>query len=117
MVTYKAFSIITGLLISLVLVLLIRKSRLQGVLFVWWFSIIVLMLIFAFFPTLVNLLGHYFGIAYPPIIISVAGLGLICIKVLSMDIYITKNEIRYKRLAQKMALLETLVKEEKKNSP
>jgi hypothetical protein len=115
-VTYKTFSIIFGILISLVLVILIRRSRLQTVLLVWWIAIIVLMMIFAFFPSLVNLLGHYFGIAYPPIIISVVGLGLICIKVLSMDIYITKNEIRYKQLAQKMAILETLVKEEKKNS-
>jgi len=113
LVTYKIFSIVMGLLISLSLILLIRKSRLQTVHFAWWSAIITLMLIFAFFPTLIDTLGHYFGIAYPPIIISVVGLGLICIKVLSMDTYITKNEIRYKRLAQKMALLETLIKEEK----
>ncbi len=117
MVTYKTFSIIFGILIALILIILIRKSRLQTVLLVWWFAIIALMMMFAFFPSLVDLFGHYFGIAYPPIIISVVGLGLICIKVLSMDIYITKNEIRYKQLAQKMAVLETLVKEEQKNNP
>jgi len=114
LVTYKAFSIIVGLLISVVLILFVRKSRLHSVLFIWWFAIIALMLIFAFFPSLVDLIGLYFGIAYPPIIISVVGLGLICIKVLSMDIYITRNEIRYKQLAQKMAVLETLVKEDNK---
>ncbi len=113
MVTYKTFTIITGLLIAAALLMLVRRSRLHSTLFIWWSAMIALMLIFAFFPELINLLGRYFGVGYPPIIISVAGIGLIFIKILTMDIYITKNEMRYNRLAQKLALLELKIKQEK----
>lgn len=115
MITYKTFSLITGLLIAVILIKLARKSKIHTTHFIWWSSIISFILIFAIFPTLIDIIGRLVGISYPPIIVAVAGLGLMLIKTLTMDIYITQNEIRYKKLAQKMALLEKMVKEQSDN--
>lgn len=111
MVNYRFFTALFGLIVALTLVLLIRRSRLHSSLFIWWSSMIALMLVFAFYPNLINMLGKYFKISYPPVIISVVGLGLVFVKILSMDIYITRNEARYNRLAQKLALLEMEMRE------
>jgi len=94
------------LLITCILILLSRRSRINTIYFLWWGAIISLILIFSFFPALIDIIGKWFGVSYPPVLISVVGLGLILVKTLSMDIYITKNEVRYKTLAQKIALLE-----------
>ncbi len=114
MVTFKLFSLLMGGCVAIVLLLLIRRSRIHSALFIWWISIISLMLVFTFFPGLIDIVGGYLGVSYPPILLSVAGLSVFLVKVLYMDIYITKNEARYKRLAQKMAVLETMLNE--KNS-
>lgn len=111
MISYRFFSIITGVLISLILILLSRRSRINTTYFIWWGAIISIILIFSFFPTLIDIIGKWLGVSYPPVLISIVGLGLILIKTLSMDIYITKNEIRYKTLAQKIALLEKKLKD------
>ena len=94
MVTYKTFSVLIGLAVSGCLLFLVRRSRLHSALIIWWSAIIALMLVFAFFPVLIDVIGKYFHISYPPIMISVIGLGLILIKILSMDVYITRNESR-----------------------
>ena len=106
MITYKLFSLILGLGVAVVMILLARRSKIRFAQFMWWFSTICSVLLFAFFPTLIDVLGKWVGVSYPPTIISILGLGMILIKVFSMDIYITKNEQRYRKLAQKLALFE-----------
>lgn len=113
--TYKTFSFIVGLLISGILLYLIRKSKLHTSLTAWWVTIVIFILGFALYPALIDYIGHFFKVSYPPIIICIVGIGLIIIKVLVMDTYITKNEARYKRLAQKLALLELQIQEKQKN--
>ncbi|MEA2061862.1 MAG: DUF2304 domain-containing protein [Thermodesulfobacteriota bacterium] len=112
MLNHKNFSLITGLVITVILITLARKSKIHSVHFIWWAAITGSILLFAFFPALIDVIGRLFGIAYPPILISVAGIGLVLIKILSMDMYITQNELRYKKLAQKMALLEKKINDQ-----
>ena len=103
---------ILGMIIILILVILARKSKIHTSHFIWWAPLLLLIFMFAFFPTLIDRLGELFTVSYPPIIIIIAGLGLLLIKVLINDIYITKNELRYKKLAQKTALLEKTINEQ-----
>jgi hypothetical protein len=112
MITYKLFSLILGLMVAFVMILLARRSKIRFTQFMWWFSTICSVLIFAFFPTLIDVLGKWVGVSYPPTIISILGLGMILIKVFSMDIYITQNELRYRKLAQKLALFEKRMHDE-----
>lgn len=115
MITYKLFSLILGLFVASVMLLLARRSKIRFSQFVWWFSTIGSILLFAFFPALIDVIGKLVGVSYPPIIISVLGLGMIMIKVFSMDIYITQNELRYRKLAQKMGLLEKRINDQANN--
>jgi len=117
MITYKLFSLILGLLVALVMFLLARRSKIRFAQFMWWFSTICSVLIFAFFPTLIDVLGKWVGVSYPPTLISILGLGMILIKVFSMDIYITQNELRYRKLAQKLALFEKRMHDEASKAP
>jgi len=110
MVNYKIFSSVVGILIVLILIILTRRAKLHTAHLFWWFFIIICILILSFFPTIVDKIGLIFGIGYPPIIVCILGLGAILIKILTMDIYITQNEIRYKKLAQKLAILEKELK-------
>ncbi len=112
MITYKLFSLILGLLVAIVMILLARRSKIRFAQFMWWFSTICSVLIFAFFPALIDVLGKWVGVSYPPTLISILGLGMILIKVFSMDIYITQNELRYRKLAQKLALFEKRMHDE-----
>ena len=116
-ISYETFSALIGLLTALILIILVRRSRLHPFYLGWWFGIICVLLIFSLNPRLINKLGELLGIAYPPIIIAVLGLLAILIKILSMDIYITQSEIRYKKLVQKMVVLEREMQElkEKEN--
>ncbi len=114
-ISYETFSALIGLLTVLILVILVRRSRLHPFYLGWWFGTICVLLIFSLNPRLINKLGELLDIAYPPIIIAVVGLLSILIKILSMDIYITQSEIRYKKLAQKMAVLEREMQELKES--
>lgn len=93
------------------MMILARRSKVRFSQFLWWSSTICTILIFGFFPTLIDILGQLAGVSYPPTLISIVGLGLLLIKVFSMDIYITQNEIRYRKIAQKIALLEKSIRE------
>lgn len=109
MVATKIFSAVTGIFIALILIILVRRSKLNSLYFIWWSLIIAAILVFAFFPNLIDIIGNFLHVSYPPVLISIFGLGMIFIKVLLMDIYITENEMRFKKLAQRMAALELLI--------
>ena len=111
MINYKIFSLILSLSVVLSMMILARRSKVRFSQFLWWSSTICTILIFGFFPTLIDILGQLAGVSYPPTLISIVGLGLLLIKVFSMDIYITQNEIRYRKIAQKIALLEKSIRE------
>ena len=111
MINYKIFSLILSLFVALMMIILARRSKVRFSQFLWWFSAICSILVFGFFPTLIDFLGKLAGVSYPPTLISILGLGLLLIKVFSMDIYITKNEIRYRKIAQKIALLEKSIRD------
>jgi hypothetical protein len=114
MVKYEVFTTITGLLIVFILIILTRRAKLHTSHLFWWLGVIIGISILSIYPKLVDKIGLILGIGYPPIIICILGLGAIFVKVLTMDMYITQNEIRYKQLAQKLAILEKEMQEMQK---
>ncbi len=112
MINYQMFSLISGLIIVSCLIVLVRRSKIHYNFLTWWVIISIFILIFAFCPKIINTIGHWFGVSYPPILIVIAGVGFLLVKTLSMDIYITRNEIRYKTIAQKLALLEKHIEDQ-----
>ncbi len=95
-----------GLAIALIIIILIRKDTLHVRHSIWWLVIAAGSLIFGFFPRLVDSMGVFLGVYYPPILFLTLALGMILIKILTMDIERSRQERALRRLTQRMAILE-----------
>lgn len=51
-------------------------------------------------------LGLFLGVHYPPILFLTLALGMVLIKILTMDIERSRQERALRRLTQRMAILE-----------
>jgi len=106
--SYKWVSSILGLLIAGVILTLVRRDYLHTRYAIWWLCIAIGVLVLGVFPGLVDLVGSPFGVHYPPILLVILCLGLVLIKMLTMDLERSRHERELRRLAQRLALLESL---------
>ncbi len=97
-----------GLLVAGVIMVLVRRDYLHTRYALWWLCVAVAVLILGIFPGLVDLVGSPFGVHYPPILVVIICLGLILIKMLTMDLERSRQERELRRLAQRLALLESI---------
>ncbi len=111
---YQFTSAAIGCIIGVVILYLIRKNHLHSGYAIWWFLSAASIMILGSFPGLVDAVGHYLGISYPPILLIIFGVCIIMIKILTMDIERTKQEQKLRRLVQRLALLEEIKKETRK---
>ena len=105
---YQLISAGIGLTIGVTIIVLIRKNYLHSGYAVWWLFSAAGIMIFGIFPKLVDKAGHFLGIAYPPVLLIIIGVCVIMVKILIMDIERTKQELKLRRLAQRLALLEKI---------
>ena len=105
-ISYKWTSAVLGLLIAGVILMLVRRDYLHTRYSLWWLLIAVAVLILGFFPGLIDMVGSPFGVHYPPILLVIICLGLMLIKMLTMDLERSRHERELRRLAQRLALLE-----------
>lgn len=96
-----------GLGIACAILLLIRKDTLHVRHSIWWLTVAAGSVVLGFFPGLVDRIGILLGIHYPPILFLTMALGMILIKILTMDIERSRQERALRRLAQRMAILES----------
>jgi hypothetical protein len=106
-ISYKWTSAVLGLLIAGGILMLVRRDYLHTRYSLWWLLIAVGVLILGFFPHLIDFIGSPFGVHYPPILLVIICLGLMLIKMLTMDLERSRHERELRRLAQRLALLET----------
>ena len=111
MKTYQYLTIFTGVLVFFVILRLVRRYRMHERYALWWLSSALVILILGFLPRKVDVIAGYFGINYPPILTVVVALCIILVKLATMDIGRTKNELAVRRLAQQLALLEKKLEE------
>ncbi len=96
-----------GLVIALLILVLVRRDRLHAGYSYWWLLTALIVAVAGFFPQLVDIIGHTFGIAYPPILPLVLGYCLILLKILTMDLERSKQEQKIRILTQRLALYES----------
>lgn len=106
MITYQITSTAIGVTIALVILFLIRRDHLHGPYAIWWIGIAVLVGVLGFFPRLFDYIAVKVGVSYPPILALVLGLGLLLLKILTMDVERSRQERLIRRLAQRLAMLE-----------
>lgn len=95
-----------GVGISVAILLLIRKDALHVRHSVWWLAVAAGSILLGFFPGLVDALGLFLGVFYPPVLFLTLALGMLLIKILSMDIERSRQERTLRRLIQRLAILE-----------
>jgi hypothetical protein len=99
-------SFVIGLLIAIIIYWLVRRDHLAPKQALRWILVALIVLVLGTFPIIIDWLGNAVGIAYPPIIPIIIGLGAAMIKILLMDIERNKTDITQERLVQKLAMLE-----------
>ena len=102
---------IIGIATAITIVILIRKDHLNVRYGLWWIAVAVMFALLGLFPALFDNFAKYLGIAYPPVLALTIGAVALVIKILIMDIERSRNAIRQQRLTQRIALLESDLRE------
>lgn len=110
MISYQYTSTILAVLIAFKIFFLIRRDILHTRYALWWFTVASLVLIAGVFPKQIDKVAGMLGVNYPPILVIVLGIGLILIKMLNMDFDRSRQELKIRRLVQRIALLEEEIK-------
>lgn len=104
--TYPAAAAAIGLLLAVLILILLRRDQLYLRDATFWLATAMVSIAFAFFPSLVDLLGGMAGVAYPPALILAVVCVVLTIKALLADIAQTQLRRDVRRLNQRVALLD-----------
>jgi hypothetical protein len=103
---YHLTVLVIGILLAAGILYLVRRDHIyirQGM---FWIAVAVATLAFAFWPTLIDVVGGALGIAYPPTLLLLVAIVVLVLKALVADIALTKVNRDLRRLNQRIALLE-----------
>ena len=108
---------VIGIALAGTILLLVRRTHLHGSYALWWFAVAGAILVLGIFPPAIDWLGHVTGIHYPPVLPIVIGIGMILVRLLTMDISRSRNERQLRRLTQKLAILEQELAQLRRDKP
>ena len=108
-VAYTAAAL--GILIAGSILMLVRRDRLHGSHALWWLAIAASALLVGLFPKVVDRVGVSLGVHYPPMLVVLLVMAAVLLKLLQIDIDISRRERRMRRMIQKMAILEMELRE------
>lgn len=111
MISTQIITAILGLILATTIIVLIRRDHLHTRHALWWLMLAMGIVILGFFPNIIDKVGFWFNIKYPPTLLFILGLSMLLIKVLSLDIQHSQQEQQIRRLIQKIAILETDLKQ------
>jgi hypothetical protein len=103
--SYQITSSILGLLLAGIILWLIRRDHLHSHHALWWLLVALIVMVLGIFPRLIDFLAYQLGVNYPPTLLFILGMGMILIKVISIDLHQSDLERKIRRLAQKLAIL------------
>lgn len=104
--SYQITSAILAIVIAFKIVFLVRKDVLHTRYALWWFVVAGMVVIAGLFPKFIDVVAGMLGISYPPILAMIVGVGMILIKMLTMDIDRSRQEQKIRRLVQRLAIYE-----------
>lgn len=97
---------IIGALLSISILYLVRKGKLHGPYATWWLMVAVFAIVLSTFPKIIDWVAAYVGITYPPTLLLVVSISFILIRMLTMDLALSRKEQKLRRLTQRIAILE-----------
>lgn len=101
---------ILGAVLSVSILFLVRKGKMHGPYATWWLLVAVCAIVLSSFPRIVDWVALRLGITYPPTLILVLAISLILIRMLTMDLALSRKEQKIRRLTQKLAIIEAEIK-------
>jgi len=110
--TYHLAVVLMGIGLAIGILYLVRRDHIyirQGV---FWIAIAFFSLVFALWPVLIDRIGSFLGIAYPPTLLFLGAIIVLILKALLGDIALTKLQRDLRRLNQRIALLEAEIPEQ-----
>ena len=112
--TINMVALITGIIgfvTAVTIVILIRRDHLHVRYGLWWTGAAIAFALLGLFQAFFDSIAKYLGIAYSPILAMTLAVAILVIKILVMDIERSRNAIRMQRLVQRIALLESDLRE------
>jgi hypothetical protein len=109
----QVISAAIGLLIGGIIFWLVRRDHMVSKDGIRWLLVAGLIVVYGFFPKINDFFGHFLGIAYPPIIPVLLGLGAVLVKLLINDTERVKTRVDIERLVQRIAMLEAELEQAK----
>ncbi len=106
MIAYQVTAALIGLSIGGLILWLVRKNHLHGPYAIWWILVAFGVILLGVYPQIINPIASWLGVNYPPILAIVLALAALLVKVLTMDLERTRQEVVLRRLAQRLAMLE-----------
>jgi len=111
MISYKITTGILGAVIFLIILLLVRRGKLQEKYALTWFAIGIVVVVLGVFPVILDKIAKFTGVSYAPALLFVIAVGVLLIQNLYLYIFASQNEVRIKELLQEVAVLNKLVAE------
>lgn len=102
---------IIGVTVSALILMLIRRDQLEASVGVAWILIAAGFCLLGFAPFLVDSLARLLNVAHAPSLAFSLALGAITLKLVYDDVQRSKSQITNKRLVQRLAILETRLRE------
>jgi hypothetical protein len=103
-------SLACSMALSLVVLELVRRRRLQERYSMLWLATCLILIILAAVPGLLNRLSSAVGIVYPPNALFIAAFGFVLVVLLNFSIAVSRLSEQTSRLAQRLAMLEEQVR-------
>lgn len=104
-------TLLLGFALFIGVLLLVRRGQLHGRSAVRWIVLALGGLVVGAWPGLLDRIGEWFGIAYPPMLLAFVVLIVVLLKVLALDILASRREVELRRLSQRLAMLELELQE------
>jgi len=111
MISYKITTSILGIAIFLIILILVRRGKLQEKYALTWFAIGIVVVVLGVFPVILDRIARLTGVTYAPALLFVIAVGVLLIQNLYLFIFASQNEVRIKELLQEVAVLNKLVAE------
>lgn len=113
MISYNLTTAGFGISVVIAILYLIRKNSIYVRYTFWWMAVCGGILAFSIFPRISDMIVKFLGISYPPAFIFFVAILMLFVKTLFMDIDRSKQEVRIRRLVQRMAMLEAQLEEDR----
>jgi hypothetical protein len=102
---------IIGIATAATIMILIRRDHLHVRYGLWWMIAAFAFSLLGLFPAFFDTTAKYLGVAYPPVLALTLAAVILVLKILIMDIERSRNAIKLHRLIQRIALLESDLRE------